>query len=83
MAQIIVRQLDDAALERLRRRARERNTSVEALARDAIHKAAELGVEEKLSLARSMQEWGRSAIVPGVDQTPGVDLIREDRDLDH
>jgi plasmid stability protein len=83
MGQIIVRQLDDAAIERLRRRARERNTSVEALAREAIHQAAEPGVEEKLALARSMQDWGRRAVVPGVAQTPGVDLIREDRDIDH
>ena len=50
---------------------------------EAIHKAAELGVEEKLALARCMQEWGRRAVVAGVAQTSGVDLIREDRDIDH
>ncbi|HEX6377369.1 MAG TPA: hypothetical protein VFZ91_16800 [Allosphingosinicella sp.] len=84
MAQILVRQLDDAAIERLKALARQRRTSVEALAREAIHKAAaELTVEEKLAVVRSMQEWGRRAQVPGVPQTPGVDLIREDRDLDH
>ena len=84
MAQILVRQLDDAAIERLKALARQRRTSVEALAREAIHKAAaELTVEEKLAVVRSMQEWGRRAQVPGAPQTPGVDLIREDRDLDH
>lgn len=83
MAQILVRQIDDAAIERLEVRARERNTSVEALAREAIHEAAELGVEEKLALIRRSQEWSRSARVPGAPQSPGVNLIREDRDRDH
>jgi plasmid stability protein len=83
MGQILVRQLDDAAIERLKVRARERNTSVEALAREAIHKAAELGVDEKLALIRHSQEWSRKARIPGAPQTLGVDLIREDRDRDH
>lgn len=83
MAQILVRQLDDAAIERLKARAREKNTSVEALAREAIHKAAELSVEEKLALIRRMHEWSRKALVPGAKQTLGVDLIREDRDHGH
>ena len=83
MGQILVRQLDDAAIERLKVRARERNTSVEALAREAIHKAAALSVEEKLELVRRMQEWGRRAQIPGAKQSLGVDLIREDRDFGH
>jgi len=83
MGQILVRQLDDAAIERLKARARERNTSVEALAREAIYKAAELGVDEKLALVRRSQEWSRKARIPGASQTLGVDLIREDRDNDH
>ena len=83
MGQMLIRQLDDAAIERLKVRARERKTSVEALAREAIHKAAELTVEEKLALVQRMQDWGRRAQVPGMPQTPGVDLIREDRDRDH
>lgn len=83
MGQILVRQLDDAAIERLKRRARERNMSVEALAREAIHKAAELSLEEKLALVRASHEWSRSARVPGAPQTLGVDLIREDRDNGH
>lgn len=83
MGQIVVRQLNDAALQRLKIRAREQNTSVEALAREAIHKAAELTVQEKLALARRMQEAGRRAQIPGAPQTPGWKLIREDRDLDH
>ena len=83
MGQMLVRQLDDAAIERLKVRARERKTSVEALAREAIHKAAELSVEEKMALVRDMQEWGERARVAGKKPTPVVDLIREDRDRDH
>lgn len=83
MGQILVRQLDEATIARLKIRARERKTSVEALAREAISKAAELTVEEKLAIVRRMQEIGERSKVPGVEQTPGWKLIREDRDGDH
>jgi plasmid stability protein len=80
MGQILVRQLDDAAILRLKIRAREKNMSVEALAREALHKAAELSVEEKLAMVRKMQAAGERAKIAGADQTPGWVLIREDRD---
>ena len=81
MGQILVRQLDDAAIERLKQRARERKTSVEALAREAIHRAAvELSPTEKMDVVREMRAKYLAAVRPGVPQTPGVDLIREDRD---
>jgi len=83
MGQIIVRQLDDAKLERLKHRAHLQKTSVEALAREAIHKAAALTVEEKLAVVRKMQEAGERAKIPGAEQTPGWVLIREDRDHGH
>ncbi|MGS1017824.1 FitA-like ribbon-helix-helix domain-containing protein [Allosphingosinicella humi] len=80
MGQILVRQLDDAAIERLKIRARERKTSVEALAREAIYKAAEMTADEKRGLVRKMLDAGERAKVRGVSQTPGWMLIREDRD---
>ena len=83
MAQILVRQISDAAIERLKVLAREKGTSVEALAREAIHKAAQLGAEEKLALIRRSQEWSCKARVPGAPLSLGVDLIREDRHRDH
>ena len=83
MGQLIVRQLDDAVIDRLKERAREQKTSVEALARQAITSAAALTVEEKLALARKMQAWGKAAQIPGAPQTPGWVLIREDRDHGH
>lgn len=79
MGQILIRQLDDQTIARLKIRARERKMSVEALAREAISDAARLTVEEKLALVRSMQQWSEAAKIPGVLQTPGVELIREDR----
>lgn len=83
MGQIVVRQLDDRKLERLRQRARLKKTSVEALAREAIHQAAELTIDEKQALVRRMLEAGERAKVPGSKQTPGWVLIRESRDHDH
>lgn len=83
MGQMIVRQLDDDKLDRLRRRARAQKTSVEALAREAIHKAAEPTIDEKLDLVRLMQEAGDAAKRRGAEQTPGWILIREDRDVGH
>ena len=41
MGQILVRKIDDEALERLKRLAADRKTSVEALARQAIEREAE------------------------------------------
>ena len=82
MGRILVRQLDDITIERLKARARERKTSVEALAREALTEAAKLTTEEKVALVRQMQDWGRRAIDPHVSQTPTLELIREDRDHD-
>ena len=84
MGQMLIRQLDDAAIARLKLRARRERTSAEALARKAIHRvAAELTTEEKLDLVREMRAKYLAAVRPGVPQTSGVDLIREDRDRDH
>lgn len=80
MAQMTVRQIDDARYEQLRTRARLRGVSAEALAREAIHQAAQLTVAEKLEIVREMQDWSRRAQIPGAPQTLGVDLIREGRD---
>ncbi len=83
MGQLLVRQLDDAVIARLKAKARERNTSVEALARAALTEAARLTTEEKIALVEKMRDWGRRARNPDVPQTPSLDLIREDRERDH
>ena len=84
MAQMTVRRLDDAKLARLKTRAKEQRTSVEALVRDAIHQIADnLTVAEKQAIVREMQAKFKAAMIPGAVQTPGWVLIREDRDRDH
>jgi plasmid stability protein len=80
MGQILVRQLDDAAIARLKARAKAQGTSVEALAREAIQRAAALSGTEKLELARQMRSEFQALMVPGAKQTPGWELIREGRD---
>lgn len=80
MGQLLVRQLDDAVIERLKAMARERKTSVEALARAALTQAARLTADEKVALVGRMRDWGKQALDPAVRQTPTLELIREDRD---
>jgi len=80
MAELLVRQIDEADLDRLRARAAARNISVEALAREAIHQAAKLTVEEKKALILKTLAKTDAARIPGIPQTPGWELIREDRD---
>ena len=83
MGQLLIRQLDDATITRLKTRARERGTSVEALAREAVREAAKLSVEEKQAIVRDMWAWSARTKVAGVAQTSGTDLIRESRSDDH
>jgi plasmid stability protein len=83
MGQLLIRNVADERLDRLRARAKSLKRSVESLARDALHAAADDTVAERLALAQEMQAWSRKAKVPGSSQTLGVDLIREARDNDH
>jgi plasmid stability protein len=82
MAQLLIRNVDDERLDRLRARAKSLKRSVESLARDALHAAADDTAAERLALAQEMQEWSRKAKVAGSTQTLGVHLIREARDND-
>lgn len=82
MAQLLIRNVDDARLDRLRARAKALRRSVESLARDALHAAADDTVAERQALVAEMQAWSRKARVPGSNQSLGVDLIREARDHD-
>ncbi len=84
MGQMLVRQLDEAKLARLKARAKDQRTSVEALAREAIHQIADkLSVSEKQALVREMRAKFEAAKITGAAQTPGWVLVREDRDRDH
>jgi plasmid stability protein len=83
MAQLLIRKIDDVDMARLKRRALAEQTSVEAIGRKALADAARLTVDEKLALVREMHVWSEAARIPGAPQTLGIDLIREDRDVDH
>ena len=60
-----------------------RETAVDPINLEARRSDARLTVEEKLAFVARMQEANERLKVPGVKQTPGWVLIREDRDLDH
>ncbi len=83
MGQILIRNVDDATLARLRARAKSLGRSVESVARDALQAAADDIVADRVALVRDMHDWSRKARIAGAKQTAGVDLIREARDHDH
>jgi plasmid stability protein len=77
MAQVIVRNLDEAVVARHRERARARGVSLEQELRDVLARGAKLSPEERLA------EIGRAQALtppPGAEPAPGWVLIREERD---
>jgi len=78
MAQIIVRNLTEQAVERLKVRAKEHKRSLEAEVRDILENEAAGGVNDR-ELVRRIAAEMRSELA-GVPQTDSADLIRADRD---
>jgi len=74
MGQIIVRNLDDAVIERLRQKAKREKTSLEQTVRDALTKAARPSRAEIIEEARRIRER-----IGKVSEDSTV-LIRRDRD---
>ena len=77
MATVTIRNLDDAAVDRLKAKAREHNRSLEAEIRALLMEAAARPSRKSfLELADRI-----AAMTPkGVAQTDSANLIREDRD---
>ncbi len=76
MAQVLIRNLDDALIERMKLKAELNGHSLEQELREVIKAAAPLTTEQKLALIDRAH-----ALTPkGVEQTPAEVLIREDRD---
>jgi plasmid stability protein len=73
MAQVIIRQLDEEVVTRLKRRAASNGRSLEQELRDILIEAARLDWPALRQIADSIRSAGR----PGPDS---VDLLREDRD---
>ncbi len=78
MAQVIVRNLEDDVVERLKLKAELHGRSLEQELREILRQAAPLTVEQKMALSLR----ARAMTPKGVKQTPAEDLIREDRDND-
>jgi antitoxin FitA len=76
MGQIIVRNLDNAVIQKLKERAKRQNKSLERAVRDLLTEAARPSRTESIEAARRIRE--RIGRVSG-DSTA---LIREDRDND-
>jgi antitoxin FitA len=78
MGQVLIRNLDDALLADYREAAQRNQRSLEAELREALGRArpvSEERREELLDLSKRIR-----AMTPGVQQTPGWVLIRQDRD---
>lgn len=79
MADVTIRDVDDAVIEAHRRRAEIRGVSLEQELRDTLTRTARRDREE---LLRRMDECRAMTpkLPPGVERTPSEVLIREDRD---
>lgn len=75
MGQILVRNLDDAVLVELKRKASERNVSLEQLARDVLAEAAKPSREDVNALLKQFRE--RVGSVSG-DSTAYIRKMRDD-----
>ena len=75
MAQVIVRNLPDDVVARLKTRAASRRRSLEQELRDILSEAARPSREEILADFDSIR-----AMTPKVPQTDSAELIREERD---
>lgn len=75
MGQVIVRNLDDAVVRALKRRAQIHGRSLEAELRDILSQAAKTGGEEWVAAADRIR-----AMTPRRRQTNSTALIRQDRD---
>jgi plasmid stability protein len=75
MGQVIVRNLDDRVIDRLKTKAELHKRSLEQELRTILTEAARLTPEEKVALADSIRVRN-----PGPFSRDSVDLIREDRD---
>ena len=75
MAQVLIRNIDDAAIERLRARAARKKTSLERELRDIITEAAQEGRPEVRRRAAEMRR-----ALAGRKHSDSTALVREDRD---
>jgi predicted transcriptional regulator len=83
MAQILVRKIDDHAMERLKLLAEDRKMSLEALARQALEREAERTTAKEFSEALIEIEKLRKLFPPSdEDSTVMIRKLREDGPFD-
>ena len=75
MGRVLIRNLNDEAIEAHRRRAKARGHSLEQELRTIIESAAAYSAEEKLAIAEYAQ-----SLTPANAPSSAVDMIREDRE---
>ena len=75
MGQILVRNIDDTAIARLKKKARKQGRSLESEVRIIIEQAARLDMETARKLAERIAEKHK-----GTNVSDSAELIREDRD---
>ena len=75
MAQVLVRDLDDAAVEKLKARAKRNGRSLEAELRLILEGSARADMPEARRLAERIR-----AELSGREHSDSVDLVSEDRD---
>ena len=75
MAQVIIRNIDDAVIARHKRKAELHGRSLEQHLRLILTETAPLTPEERAAVADKIR-----AMTPGVLSDDSTDLIREDRD---
>ncbi len=80
MGQLLLRNVDDRLIDTLKRRAVAAGRSMEAEAREALARGTALTTADKQAMVRRLLDETDALKVPGVTQTPGWQLIREDRD---
>lgn len=75
MGQVLIRNIDDAALERLRARAARKNTSLEGELREILTSAAREGRPEARRKAAALRKT-----LSGRKHSDSTKLVRADRD---
>jgi plasmid stability protein len=83
MAQILVRKIDDQAMERLRMIAHDRKTSVEGLARAAIEQAAQQRTKSEMrDLLSDFENFSRLLPKSDLDSTVILRALRDGDETD-
>ncbi|WP_447974453.1 FitA-like ribbon-helix-helix domain-containing protein [Nitrospira sp. Kam-Ns4a] len=76
MAQVLVRQLDDKVVERLKRRAKEHGRSLQSEVKAILEEAA----PDYEAAWKRIERFQKRLKAPGRRFTDSAELIREDRD---